>query len=130
MPTDSSAVQPSPQAVGPNGGQLQVNPYEPQVPPVSSESMAAPQDFTPPANDQMAQLQDQLGSQITQLMSFASAAPVNTSLPAGSPSQGGNVDNFKTALLNVVKTAETIGSVGQTSQSTQPDQSTQANSAG
>jgi hypothetical protein len=125
---DSTALQS--QQSDPNGGQFAVNPYEPQVPPVSSDAMATSQNFAPLGTDQLTQLQDQLGSQLTQLMSFTSATPMNTSLPSGSPLQGGNVDNFKTALLNVVKTAEQIGSVAQTSQPAQPDPSAQATSMG
>lgn len=127
MPTDSTATLPS--AAGQtDAAPLEVNPYEPQVPPVSPEPFAAydPSQVAVPGqklpmgaqpamgtqpqvdpNMMVAQLQ----SQIEQLLTIATQAQPQIG-NSTEPSNSGTVDNFKTALLNATKTAQDIGAIG------------------
>lgn len=133
MPSDSTTSLP--QGVGgqPDVAPLDENPYEPQVPPVAPEALADSTNHSEslsPAQEQYAAteqpvpaaqptgtagdaglMQDQLKSQVEQILNLAVQAQPN----AGNANSG-VVDNFKTALLNAVKTAHEIGAQGMAQQ--------------
>jgi hypothetical protein len=121
LPTDSTASLPEGAAGQADVAPLEQNPYEPQVPPVSPDQMqfAGQEQPVQPTGEQvvpqgsdLGQMQDQLHSQVQQLLTLAAQAQPS----AGNPADSGTVDNFKTALLNVVKTAHEIGAQGITQQ--------------
>jgi len=132
MPPEAMAtgtdVQQQP-AVNTSSGPLEANPYEPQVPPSPADAAASQPSFAPGGNAPLDMLQTQLKSQLDQLMSFIGPTFSPSASPDGSPANNGNADNFKTALINIVATAEQIGAKGsQAGQPTQPTQPTQPSS--
>ncbi len=121
LPTDSTASLPEGAAGQTDVAPLEQNPYEPQVSPVSPDQMQFAGQEQPaqttgeqvvPQGSDLGQMQDQLHSQVQQLLTLAAQAQPS----AANPADSGTVDNFKTALLNVVKTAHEIGAQGITQQ--------------
>ena len=134
LPTEGMAPAEVPYAAGQtDAAPLEVNPYEPQVPPVSPESFATydpaqvaepgqglPMGTQPAMGTQQAPvdlnlMHDQLQSQVEQLLTIATQVQPSTGNPADAANSG-TVDNFKTALLNAVKTAHDIGAQGMAQQ--------------
>jgi|GEM_PF-6182667 len=134
LPTEGMAPAEVPYAAGQtDAAPLEVNPYEPQVPPVSPESFATydpaqvavpgqglPMGTQPAVGTQQTPvdlnlMHDQLQSQVEQLLTIATQVQPNTGNPADAANSG-TVDNFKTALLNAVKTAHDIGAQGMAQQ--------------
>jgi len=132
MPGDSTTSLPEVVAGQTDVAPLDENPYEPQVPPVAPAALGdSTSESLSPAQEQYAATeqpvpapqptgtagdaglkQDQLKSQVEQILNLAVQAQPN----AGNANSG-IVDNFKTALLNAVKTAHEIGAQGMAQQS-------------